>query len=87
MSDEWGVISEKNGKKYFMFHTSSYLGRVFLRVVIIGTGYVGLTTGVALAYLGHQVVGVDKDLRKLDYCKKVKSIHEPGLEVDASGFI
>jgi len=52
-----------------------------LRVVIIGTGYVGLTTGVALAYLGHQVVGVDKDLRKLELLQKGKSpIHEPGLE-------
>lgn len=52
-----------------------------MRVVIIGTGYVGLTTGVALAYLGHQVVGVDKDLRKLELLQKGKSpIHEPGLE-------
>jgi len=36
---------------------------------------------VALAYLGHQVVGVDKDLRKLELLQKGKSpIHEPGLE-------
>jgi UDP-glucose 6-dehydrogenase len=37
-----------------------------MRVAIIGTGYVGLTTGVALAYVGHEVVGVDKDLQKLE---------------------
>jgi len=36
---------------------------------------------VALAYLGHQVVGVDKDLRKLELLQKGKSpIHEPGLK-------
>ena len=28
-----------------------------LRVAMIGTGYVGLTTGAALAYLRHHVVG------------------------------
>jgi len=32
-----------------------------MQVAIIGCGYVGLTTGAALAYLGHQVTGVDKD--------------------------
>jgi len=52
-----------------------------LRVAIIGTGYVGLTTGVALAYLGHEVVGVDKDPNKLELLQSGKSpIHEPGLE-------
>ena len=30
-----------------------------MNVTVIGTGYVGLTTGVTLAFLGHQVVGVD----------------------------
>ena len=52
-----------------------------MRVVIIGTGYVGLTTGVALAYVGHQVTCVDKKpeiVASLD--KGVATIHEPGLE-------
>ncbi|HEX7001326.1 MAG TPA: NAD-binding protein, partial [Trueperaceae bacterium] len=31
-----------------------------MNVIIIGTGYVGLTTGTALAYLGHSVTCVDK---------------------------
>ena len=30
-----------------------------MNVVIVGTGYVGLTTGVALAYLGHEVTCLD----------------------------
>lgn len=52
-----------------------------MKVVIVGTGYVGLTTGAALAYLGHQVTEVDKDPGKLELLYKGKSpIHEPGLE-------
>lgn len=52
-----------------------------MKVAVIGTGYVGLTTGVALAYLGHQVVGVDKDPQKLGLLSAGKSpIHEPGLD-------
>jgi UDPglucose 6-dehydrogenase len=51
-----------------------------MRVAIIGTGYVGLTTGVALATLGHDVIAVDKDESKLALLKSnVSPIHEPGL--------
>lgn len=35
------------------------------RIAIIGTGYVGITTGVCLAYLGHKIVCVDKDKIKI----------------------
>lgn len=38
-------------------------------MAVIGTGYVGLNTGVAAAYLGHDVVCVDKDSRKLVLCE------------------
>jgi UDPglucose 6-dehydrogenase len=37
-----------------------------MNVSIIGTGYVGLTTGACLAYLGHQVTCVDSDERKVN---------------------
>jgi len=43
---------------------------------------VGLTTGVALAYLGHEVLLVEKDPVKLELLQRFESpIHEPGLEV------
>lgn len=52
-----------------------------MNVVIIGAGYVGLTTGVALAYLGHEVTCVEKDPGKLALLSRGKSpIHEHGLE-------
>ena len=37
-----------------------------ISVAVIGTGYVGLTTGVCLAHLGHRVMCVDVDQRKID---------------------
>ena len=52
-----------------------------MKIAIVGTGYVGLTTGVALAFLGHDVVGIDKDPHKLDLLRSGRSpIHEAGLE-------
>ena len=36
-----------------------------MKIAIIGTGYVGLTTAVVLAYLNHDVAAVDKDEDKL----------------------
>ena len=35
------------------------------RLAIIGTGYVGLTTGACLAHLGHDVVCADVDVDKV----------------------
>ncbi len=52
-----------------------------MRVVIIGTGYVGLTTGVALAYTGHDVICVDKNPAIVERLVTGEpTIHEPGLE-------
>jgi UDPglucose 6-dehydrogenase len=52
-----------------------------MNVTIIGTGYVGLTTGVALGFLGHKVTCVDKNPAIVEKLQKGKAtIHEPGLE-------
>jgi len=40
------------------------------KISVIGTGYVGLTTGACFAYLGHKVICVDKDKNKIRKLKK-----------------
>ncbi len=50
-------------------------------VVVVGTGYVGLTTGVCLAHLGHRVTCCDIDERKIDSLQAGRiPIVEAGLE-------
>ncbi len=52
-----------------------------IKLSIIGSGYVGLVTGACFAEVGHQVVCVDNDPRKLDALRAGKiPIYEPGLE-------
>jgi UDPglucose 6-dehydrogenase len=52
-----------------------------MNVTIIGTGYVGLTTGVTLSFLGHQVTCLDVDQSKVDQLTAGKCpIYEPHLE-------
>ncbi|MFY9115294.1 MAG: UDP-glucose/GDP-mannose dehydrogenase family protein [Dethiobacteria bacterium] len=52
-----------------------------LKVAIIGTGYVGLTTGLALAYLGHKVTCVDQNVQIIDRLRNNEAtIFETGLE-------
>ncbi|MFO8033623.1 MAG: nucleotide sugar dehydrogenase, partial [Candidatus Bipolaricaulota bacterium] len=52
-----------------------------MNVVIVGAGYVGLTTGVSLAYAGHQVTVVEIEPDKLATLQSGKSpIHEHALE-------
>jgi UDPglucose 6-dehydrogenase len=49
-------------------------------IAVIGTGYVGLTTAVCLAKLGHTVVGVDIDEAKVARLRSGEpTIYEPGL--------
>jgi len=52
-----------------------------MRVCVVGTGYVGLTTGVCLAFLGHDVVCLDLDQAKIDLLNSGRSpIYEPHLD-------
>ena len=51
-----------------------------MKVAIIGTGYVGITTGVCLGWLGHDVTCVDTDAGKIETLRAgVAPIYEPGL--------
>ncbi len=52
-----------------------------MRVAMIGTGYVGLVSGVCFSDFGHEVVCIDKIAGKVDMLKRGETpIYEPGLE-------
>lgn len=55
--------------------------RAWMKIGVIGTGYVGLVTAVGLAELGHSVIGTDTDREKIDKASQgIPHIYEPGLE-------
>ncbi|HBO97977.1 MAG TPA: UDP-glucose 6-dehydrogenase [Candidatus Omnitrophica bacterium] len=52
-----------------------------MNIAVIGSGYVGLVTGVCLAHIGHTVICVDNNYEKIKRLKLGKvPIYEPGLE-------
>lgn len=52
-----------------------------MKIAMIGTGYVGLVSGVCFSDFGHDVVCVDKDPRKLEMLGRGEvPIYEPGLD-------
>ena len=51
-----------------------------MKLCMIGTGYVGLVSGVCFSDLGNDVICVDRDINKINSLKKGKvPIYEPGL--------
>ncbi len=52
-----------------------------MKVTVVGTGYVGLVTGVCLADIGHHVTCVDIDEAKVaKLSNSISPIYEPGIE-------
>jgi UDPglucose 6-dehydrogenase len=52
-----------------------------MKIAMIGTGYVGLVSGVCFSDFGHDVICVDKDPNKIAQLKKgIVPIYEPGLD-------
>ncbi len=53
-----------------------------MRIVMVGSGYVGLVSGACFADFGHEIVCVDKDEGKIERLRAGESpIFEPGLDV------
>ena len=53
-----------------------------MKIAVIGTGYVGLVSGVCFSDFGHEVICVDKDPAKVSMLERGEvPIYEPGLDV------
>jgi UDPglucose 6-dehydrogenase len=52
-----------------------------MKIAVLGTGYVGLSTGVCLSEIGHHVICIDIDEHKINRLRQgISPIYEPGLE-------
>jgi UDPglucose 6-dehydrogenase len=63
------------------FKRNGEIGGYWLKILIVGTGYVGTTTGLVFCEMGHKVTGLDVDVQKLRSLQSGKlHFYEPGLE-------
>ena len=52
-----------------------------MKIAVVGTGYVGLVTGTCLAYLGHTVTCMDRDVERIEKLQRgISPIYEAGLD-------
>lgn len=52
-----------------------------MKIAVLGTGYVGLSTGVCLSQIGHHVTCLDINEQKINHLRQgISPIYEPGLE-------
>ncbi|AGP29918.1 UDP-glucose dehydrogenase family protein [Corynebacterium terpenotabidum] len=52
-----------------------------MKITVVGTGYLGATHAACLAYLGHDVLGVDADATTVDTLSRGRApFREPGLD-------
>ncbi len=52
-----------------------------MNITVVGTGYVGLVTGACFSEMGHHVLCVDNDARKIEMLKRLEMpIYEDGLQ-------
>lgn len=52
-----------------------------MKIAVLGTGYVGLSTGVCLSEIGHHVYCIDINEQKINNLRKgISPIYEPGIE-------
>src|ERR1051325_89230 len=74
-------VSEPTDAHKGLCYERRFWGAIFMKLAVVGTGYVGLVAGVCFAEAGNDVMCVDVDEAKLSRLRGGEiTIFEPGLE-------